>query len=114
MQNEALHTFDLLLRERSAPGAPSRALDLIHFRYGEALLLLGQPDRAAENFLAAVNAARPGLVTRARLRAAQALDLAGKRNEALAEYRIVLSRPNIYDSLEQARRGLKEPYRQVK
>jgi len=114
MQSEALRTFDLLLRERSAPGAPSRALDLIHFRYGEALLLLGQPDRAAENFLAAVNAARPGLVTRARLRAAQALDLAGKRNEALAEYRIVLSRPNIYDSLEQARRGLKEPYRQVK
>ncbi len=113
-QSEALRTFDVLLHERSAPAAPSRALDLIHFRYGEALLLLGQPDRAAEQFLAAVNSAEPELVTRARLRAAQALDLAGKRNAALAEYRIVLSRPNTYDSLEQARHGLHEPYRQVK
>jgi len=77
---------------------------------------LGQPDRAAKEFLTAttVNGAEPGLVTRAHLRAAQALDLAGKRNEALAEYRIASSRPNIYDSLEQARRGLKEPYKQTK
>jgi len=116
MESEALSTFDALLRERSTPGAPSRALDLIHFRYGEAFILLGQPDRAAKEFLAAttVNGAEPGLVTRAHLRAAQALDLAGKRNEALAEYRIAASRPNIYDSLEQARRGLKEPYKQTK
>jgi hypothetical protein len=111
-QSEALRTFDVLLREHSGPAAPSRALDLIHFRYGEALLLLGQPDRAAEEFLATVNSVEPGLVTRARLRAAQALDLAGKRNAALTEYRIVLSRPNTYDSLEQARHGLHEPYRQ--
>jgi hypothetical protein len=116
MESEALSTFDELLRERSASGAPSRALDLIHFRYGEAFILLGQPDRAAKEFLAAttVNGAEPGLVTRAHLRAAQSLDLAGKRNEALAEYRIAASRPNIYDSLEQARRGLKEPYKQAK
>jgi len=116
MESEALSTFDALLGERSTPGAPSRALDLIHFRYGEAFILLGQPDRAAKEFLTAttVNGAEPGLVTRAHLRAAQALDLAGKRNEALAEYRIASSRPNIYDSLEQARRGLKEPYKQTK
>ncbi len=114
MESEALSTFDALLRERSAPGSPARALDLIHFRYGEAFILLGQPERAAKEFLAATtaNGAEPGLVTRAHLRAAQSFDLAGKRNEALAEYRIVLSRPNIYDSLDQARRGLKEPYKQ--
>ena len=116
MESEALSTFDELLRERSASGAASRALDLIHFRYGEAFILLGQPDRAAKEFLAATttNGAEPGLVTRAHLRAAQSLDLAGKRNEALAEYRIASSRPNIYDSLDQARRGLKEPYRLTK
>ncbi len=116
LETEAVSAFDLLLRERSASGAPARALDLIHFRYGEALLLLGQPEHAAKEFLAAtvVNGAEPGLVTRAHLRAAQAFDLAGKRNEALTEYRIALSRPNIYDSLEQARRGLKEPYKQTK
>ena len=116
LETEAVSAFDLLLRERSASGAPARALDLIHFRYGEALLLLGQPEHAAKEFLAAtvVSGAEPGLVTRAHLRAAQAFDLAGKRNEALTEYRIALSRPNIYDSLEQARRGLKEPYKQTK
>jgi len=116
LETEAVSAFDLLLRERSASGAPARALDLIHFRYGEALLLLGQPGYGAKEFLAAtvVNGGEPGLVTRAHLRAAQALDLTGKRNEALTEYRIALSRPNIYDSLEQARRGLKEPYKQTK
>jgi len=116
LETEAVSAFDLLLHARSASGAPARALDLIHFRYGEALLLLGQPEHAAREFLAAtiVNGAEAGLVTRAHLRAAQALDLAGKREEALAEYRIALSRPNIYDSLEQARRGLKEPYKQTK
>jgi len=116
LEAEAVSAFDLLLHARSAAGAPARALDLIYFRYGEALLLLGQPEHAAREFLAAtiLNGAEPGLVTRAHLRAAQAFDLAGKRDEALIEYRIALSRPNIYDSLEQARRGLKEPYKQTK
>jgi hypothetical protein len=116
LEKEALSTFDSLLRERSASGASTRALDLIHFRYGEALLLLGQSERAAQQFVAAakVGGAEAGLVTRAHLRAAQSLDLAGKRNEALGEYRVVVTRPNTYDSLEQARRGLKEPYKQTK
>jgi hypothetical protein len=89
---------------------------MIHFRYGEDLLLLRQPERAAQQFLAAttVAGAEAGLVTRAYLRAGQSLDLAGKRNEAMVEYRIVVTRPNTYDSLEQARRGLKEPYKQTK
>jgi hypothetical protein len=115
-ETEAVSAFDQLLDARSASGASARALDLIHFRYGEALLLLGQPEHAAMEFLAAtiVNGAEAGLVTRAHLRAAQAFDLADKRDEALTEYRIVLSRPNIYDSLEQARRGLKEPYKQTR
>jgi tetratricopeptide (TPR) repeat protein len=116
LETEAAGVFDLLLRARPASGSPARALDLIHFRYGEALLLLGQPEHAAKEFLAAtiVTGADPGLATRAHLRAAQTFDLAGKRNEALTEYRIALSRPNIYDSFEQARRGLKEPYKQTK
>jgi hypothetical protein len=116
LEKEALGTFDSLVRERSASGATARGLDLIHFRYGEALLLLGQSERAAQQFVAAakVGGAEAGLVTRAHLRAGQSLDLAGKRNEALGEYRIVVTRPNTYDSLEQARRGLKEPYKQTK
>jgi hypothetical protein len=113
MESEALSTFEAMLHERSAAGTVPRALDLIHFRYGEAYLLMGQPQSAAGEFLAAttVRGADAGTVSRAHLRAAQSFDLAGKRNEALAEYRVVLSRPNIYDSYDQARRGQKEPYR---
>jgi 23S rRNA A1618 N6-methylase RlmF len=51
------------------------------------------------------------MVTRARLRHAQALDLAGRRDEAVTQYKAVLARPNVYDSHEDARRGLKEPYK---
>lgn len=113
MEGEAVSSFETMLHERSTAGAAPRALDLIHFRYGEALLLMGQAERAAREFLAAttVSEADAGTVSRAHLRAAQAFDLAGKRNEALAEYRVVLSRPNIYDSYDQARRGQKQPYR---
>src|SRR6266567_2885339 len=114
MESEAVSTFETMLHERSPADAAPRALDLIHFRYGEALLLMGQRERAAREFLAAttVRGAEAGVVSRAHLRAAQSFDLAGKRNEALAEYRVVLSRPNVYDSYDQARRGLKEPYKE--
>ena len=113
MKSEAVRSFETMLHERPAAGAAPRAMDLIHFRYGEALLLMAQAERAATEFLAAttVSGADVGTVSRAHLRAAQSFDLAGKRNEALAEYQVVLSRPNIYDSYDQARRGQKEPYR---
>jgi hypothetical protein len=116
MELEALSTFEMMLHERPAAGTAPRALDLIHFRYGEAFLLMGHPQSAAGEFLAAttVRGAEAGIVSRAHLRAAQSFDLAGKRSEALAEYRVVLSRPNIYDSYDQARRGQKEPYRNNK
>jgi tetratricopeptide (TPR) repeat protein len=113
-KSQALSTFETMLHERPAAGTAPRALDLIHFRYGEAFLLMGQPQSAAGEFLAAttVRGADASTVSRAHLRAAQSFDLAGKRSEALAEYRVVLSRPNIYDSYDQARRGQKEPYRE--
>src|SRR6266478_1485273 len=113
MESEAVSTFETMLHERPAAGVAPRALDLIHFRYGEALVLMGQAERAAREFLAATTAkgADAGTVSRAHLRAAQAFDLAGMRTEALAEYRVVLSRPNIYDSYDQAHRGQKDPYR---
>ncbi|HEV2801044.1 MAG TPA: hypothetical protein VGW12_11135 [Pyrinomonadaceae bacterium] len=108
-EREAFAIFDTLLRERST----ARQLDQIHFQYGEALFVAGQYERAAKEFLAAasVNGAEPNQATVSRLRAAQSLDLAGKREEALAQYKLVVARPNVYDSLEEARRGLREPYR---
>lgn len=108
-EREAFGIFDALLRDRTE----ARNFHLIHFRYGEALFLAGQSERAAREFLAAASlpGAEQGLVTMARLRAAQSLDLASRRSEALAQYRIVLSRPDVYNSHEEARRGLREPYK---
>lgn len=113
-ERESFAIFDALLREKPArESAAARALDLIHFRYGETLLAAGQLDRAAKEFLTTTNVAgaEVGLVTQAHLRAAHSFDLAGRRNEALAQYRIVLQRPNVYDSQAEAKRGLREPYK---
>ena len=113
LEREAFTAFDALVRDRSTRESAARLLDLIHFQYGEALLVAGQPEAAAREYLSAagVTGADTGLVTMARLRAAQAYDLAGQRNEALAQYRSVLGRPNIYDAHDEARQGLREPYK---
>lgn len=111
-EREAFATFDALLQDRSVRDT-SRSLDLIHFRYGDALFEAGRFNQAAREFLAA--AATPGaessLATLARLHAGQSLDLAGKRNEAVLQYRSVLERPDVDNAHEEARRGLREPYK---
>jgi hypothetical protein len=114
-ENEAFAVFESLLRDKAVRDTAAWAFDLIHFKYGEALLTSGQFDRAGKEFLAAAAAprAQEGLATMAHLYAAHAFDLAGKRREALAQYRAVLSRPKVYDAHEQAKSGLKEPFRKV-
>jgi len=109
-EKEAFATFDELLRDRNAAGG---ALDLIHFKYGEVLLLAGYHDRAAKEFLATtkVERAEAGLVTMAHLYAARAYDVGGKRDEAVEQYKAVLARPNIYDAHDAAKRGLSKAYR---
>ncbi|HKP37931.1 MAG TPA: hypothetical protein VJT71_13825 [Pyrinomonadaceae bacterium] len=110
---EALRIFESLLRDRTRGKDGVAANDLIHFRYGEALLVTGQLQRATEEFQAAArqSGGEPSLVTMARLRAAQSMDLSGRRREALAEYNAVLERPKFQRSYEEAKRGLREPYR---
>lgn len=120
-EREAFSFFESLLqperpatrREPSASAQARLPLDLIHYSYGEALFVAGQTERAAKEFMAAAStpAAEQGLVTRSYLRAAQALDVAGRRDEALAQYKVVLTRANIYNAHEDARHGLKEPYK---
>ena len=113
LQKEAVSIFTSLFSEHGTSRTPDRALGLVHFRYGEALSTLGQYENAAREFLASTTAheVTSELVTRAHLRAAQSFDLAGKRDEALAEYRIVLTRPPARDLQEQARRYIKDPYK---
>lgn len=119
LEREAFEIFDALLSSHATPrraanATPaSRAADLIHFRYGEALMIAGQFERASREFLlaASVPNAEARLVTMSRLQAARAFDLAQRRTDALAQYRLVLARPNVYDAHREARRGLEEPYR---
>jgi tetratricopeptide (TPR) repeat protein len=105
---EAYEAFEELLQDPSA----SQAADLIYYQFAEALALNMEYKRAAEYYLAVpkCNQADTKLVTLALLRAAQVYDLGGLRNEAVANYRVVLTRSNVYDSREQAQRGLKEPF----
>jgi predicted Zn-dependent protease len=112
-EKEAFATFDELLRDRNVRDSATRALDLIHFKYGEALLIAGYHERAAKEFLAAtkVERAEPGLITMAHLYAARSYDVAGKRDEALAQYKEVLARPNVYDAHDEAKRGLRQAYK---
>ena len=112
-EKDAFAVFDQLLEDRALRGTVSRVLDLVHLKYGEALLMAGESERAAKEFLAATKAphAEPGLVTVAHLYAARALDMAGKRNEALSQYKQVLARPDIYSAHDAAKKGLREPYR---
>ena len=112
-EREAFTIFDALLQQKPAKGEPARPLDLIYFSYGQALAVAGQHERAAKEYLtgAAVPGAERGLSTMSRLRAAQSLDQAGRREEALARYKEVLALPNVYDSHEEAERGLKEAFR---
>jgi tetratricopeptide (TPR) repeat protein len=112
-EKEAFATFDEMLRDRNVRDTAARALDLIHFKYGEALLIAGYHDRAAKEFLAAtkVDRGEAGLITMAHLYAARSYDVAGKRDEALAQYKEVLSRPNVYDAHDEAKRGLRHAYK---
>jgi hypothetical protein len=87
--------------------------DRINFRYDGALLKAGQAERAAAEFLAAARAegGDEGLAKMAHLHAAQALDAADRRSEAVAQYRLVLSRPDVYDAHDEARKGLRQRYK---
>jgi predicted Zn-dependent protease len=107
--SDACAIFEALLQDKSAS-----AEDLIRYQYGEALMGNREFQWAAEQFSAVTKTANadPDLVTWAFLRAGQALDLGGKRNEAIEQYRQVLTRPSVYDSRDQASRGLKKPFRE--
>ncbi len=105
---QAYQIYEALLQDPQAAGIA----DLAHFQFGEALAANKEFAKAAMQFLAVAQTktAEANLVTVSLLRAAQVYDLDGKRNEALAQYQAVIARPNVYDTREQAERGLKQVY----
>jgi tetratricopeptide (TPR) repeat protein len=106
--DEAYAVFDGLLTDPIA----ASVRDLIHYQYAEALARSQQHKRAAAEFAAVCQAEKgdANLATVSRLRAGQMYDLAGDRQEALAQYKEVLARPNVYDTKQQAERGLNRPF----
>jgi len=112
-EKEAFATFEEVLRDRTMRDVAARALDLIHFKYGEVLMTAGHHDRAAKEFLAAtkVDRGEAGLITMAHLYAGWSFDVAGKRDEAVAQYKEVLARPNVYDAHDEAKKGLRQAYK---
>jgi hypothetical protein len=106
--DEAYAVFDSLLKDPVA----AAALDLIHYQYAEALARSQEHRRAASEFTSVckVQGGDANLATVSRLRAAQMYDLAGERREAVAQYKEVLARPNVYDTRQQAEKGLTRPF----
>jgi tetratricopeptide (TPR) repeat protein len=105
---ESNRIFEDLVKDESM----KKAADLIHYQFGEALAGQKRYQEAIRHFQEVTNLqnANTELVTRSRLRSGQMLDLLQRRNEALAEYQVVLQRENVFDSHEQAKRYLKRPY----
>ncbi len=108
-KDEGAQTFaELLKDERIIPVAT----DLIHYQWAESLMKTADTAAAVEHYKEVIKwtKSEKSLVSQAHLRMGQALDLLGKRNEALAEYQTVLKRENIYDSHKQAKEYLSKPY----
>lgn len=103
---------DLLKDERVA----SQAADLVNFQWGEALLARQDYAEAITRYKEVQRWPRsnPGLVSFAHLHVGEALDALGKREEAMAEYQMVLKRENVFDSHKLASQYVKRPYVAVK
>ncbi|MCU1266430.1 MAG: hypothetical protein JWM21_2748 [Acidobacteria bacterium] len=112
-EEEAFGIFESLLHDKAVADTAARSFDLIHFAYGEALIRAGKFEQAAEEFMAAtkVENADQGLATMAHLFAGRALDAANKREQALAQYRVVLSRPDVFEAHDEAHKGLRDPFK---
>ncbi|HMG33161.1 MAG TPA: tetratricopeptide repeat protein [Blastocatellia bacterium] len=79
-------------------------LDLVHYSWGLALWNKADYPAALDRFnqVARWPKSEPGLVSLAHLNAGKSLDALGKRQEAIAEYQVVLKRENVFDSHKQA------------
>jgi predicted Zn-dependent protease len=109
---EAAKTYEALIAEAEAKAPAAKVIDLIRFQYAEMLAKNSQTEKSLEQYLAAAKeaTAEPGLKTIALLRAGQNLDALNRRAEALAQYKLVLARPKVFDSHDQANKGLKQAF----
>ncbi len=99
---------DMLKDERIAQAAA----DLINYQWAENLTAKGDYAAALERYNAVKRwpKSEPSLVSLSHLHAGQALDMLGKRDEAVAEYQTVLKREKVFDSHKLAAQYVKKPY----
>jgi hypothetical protein len=103
---EGEHAFAELLKDQRTSQAAS---DVVNYQWGEAVMATSDFAGALRRFSSVISWPKSdlGLVSLSHLYAAQSLDALGRRGEAIAEYKIVLQRENIFDSHERAAQGLK-------
>ena len=103
---------DLLKDDRVA----GQAVDLVNYQWGETLI-------AKQDYAGAIARYKEvqrwpksdqGLISLAHLHVGEAMDALGKRDEAMAEYQVVLKRENVFDSHKLAAQYVKKPYVAVK
>ncbi len=86
-------------------------LAMIYLSAGDALLALNRYEEAMGWFTTGIEKTifpEKGWVTYCYLRRAQALDLLGRRDDALKDYATAAGRPNFWDSKKYAKAGLKK------
>jgi tetratricopeptide (TPR) repeat protein len=107
---EGLSILKSLLQD---PAAHAYMPDLLHFRYAEMLSKAGHWAEAFDHYQKAAEMpeAPDNLITMARLGAGKSLDAMHKRDQARAEYSIVLKRKEALDSHDQAKSYLKRPFK---
>lgn len=88
------------------------ATDVVEYQWGEARMGAGNYEGSVERFSGVIrwSKSEAGLVTLSHLRAGQALDALGRREEAIARYKTVMKRENVYDSHKVAERYIKSPF----
>jgi hypothetical protein len=108
-KDEGAAAFTALLKNEQIAQA---ANDHINYQWGEALMSTGDFAGAFERYKEVTRWTKSdkSLVSLSHLHAGQALDALGKREEALAEYQIVLKRENIFDAHKLANEYVKKPY----
>lgn len=111
--DEGARAFSDLLKDDRIAG---QAADLVNYQWGEALLAKQDYADAAARFKEVERSSKsdPGLISLAHLHAGEALDALGKRDEAMAEYQIVLKRENVFDSHKLAAQYVKRAYTPAK
>jgi tetratricopeptide (TPR) repeat protein len=90
----------------------AQVVDLVNYQWGEALANNKEYEAAIARFKEVQRwpKSNAGLISLAHLRAGEALDALGKRDEAMAEYQMVLKRENIFDSHKLAAQYVKKAY----